>query len=487
MDDEINELIALAERARAGANTTYSQACIYLIFLMQAAFSLYELAGTRHKNYVFLMIKNLIIMSVASLVWWLVGFGFYWGTSAGGGIGITFFAEDSFVNQAQYDKWSISFTYLLASLSVACTIIVERLDVIACIAFSFAYSLIIFPICTHWGMNIEGWLYKLGYVDLTGCGYVYVSGAASGLAILLVIGSRLNRDSQEKRSDFRISNIQFLCFSTLLFWYCRYGYNCGSLLNIVSNNEFDYSTMVGITFMNTTISPAMAGITSFFIMYLFKRKTDEEYSVITLNNGIISGLISIGGAPHLIPSWASVIIGVLSGCVYCFYAWLFKKLKLDDPLDSFATHISGGSWGIVAVGWFNKSTGVVFGFGGKQFGIQLLGLAVYAIFPFALTFGLFKLLKICHLHKMKETLETTGMDLGMCGGLAYYFDEESIKNFKSQINSNDTAALKYMKTDAQQTDRDDINNYRKNHISEKEIELEEKGDKMKNSKIKSEN
>ena len=61
MDDEINELMILADRARAGANTTYSQACIYLIFLMQAAFTLYELAGTRHKNYVFLLIKNLYV------------------------------------------------------------------------------------------------------------------------------------------------------------------------------------------------------------------------------------------------------------------------------------------------------------------------------------------------------------------------------------------------------------------------------------------
>ena len=95
MDDEINELMILADRARAGANTTYSQACIYLIFLMQAAFTLYELAGTRHKNYVFLLIKNLVIISVGSLVWWLVGFAFYWGNSAGGGIGSSYFAEDS--------------------------------------------------------------------------------------------------------------------------------------------------------------------------------------------------------------------------------------------------------------------------------------------------------------------------------------------------------------------------------------------------------
>ena len=58
-----------------------------LVFLMQAGFSLLEAGATRAKNSINIIMKNIMDMSLGSLVFWLVGFGFMFGTNSSGGIG----------------------------------------------------------------------------------------------------------------------------------------------------------------------------------------------------------------------------------------------------------------------------------------------------------------------------------------------------------------------------------------------------------------
>ena len=57
-----------------------------LVFLMQAGFSLLEAGATRAKNSINIIMKNIMDMSLGSLVFWLVGFGFMFGTNSSGWI-----------------------------------------------------------------------------------------------------------------------------------------------------------------------------------------------------------------------------------------------------------------------------------------------------------------------------------------------------------------------------------------------------------------
>ncbi len=37
-----------------------------------------------------------------------------------------------------------------------------------------------------------------------------------------------------------------------------------------------------------------------------------------------------------IPAWSAAIIGAIGGGAYIFWSWFTIKIKVDDPLDSFA-------------------------------------------------------------------------------------------------------------------------------------------------------
>lgn len=435
ISQKIGILKSYAYQVNMGISASFTHDCVYFIFFMQLAFNLYELSGTRHKNYVYTIIKNMVAMSAISILWWLVGFAFYSGESVNGGIGKTHFAEDLINDYDVYDRWNYSWAFVITSFSVAQTVVVERLDIHTTVLWAALHSLIIFPISLHWGINSLGWLHNLEYIDITGCGFVFCTGVASGIAVLLVTGKRINKDNDAKKHDFRISNMIYLGFSGILFWYCRFGYNNGSMLNFVSNNEYDLTSMIGISYMNICISASISGLSTFVFYYFLNRNSGEEYSLLNLVNGVIVGLISVSGAPQFYRTWAAVIIGLLAAAIYILYSWIEKKLKLDDPLNSIAVNLTGGTWGIVAVGWFHKSYGILYGDSGYHFGIQLLGMIIYLAWPFASTIALFLLLKVLKLHRMNPDLEILGVDNDMCDGFGFFFDEASAEEYFNQLTS----------------------------------------------------
>jgi hypothetical protein len=77
---------AIAELAVA-MDTMWLLLAAFLVFFMQAGFALVEAGSTRSKNMINIMMKNLMDFCIAALVFWMVGWGFAYGTSAGGLIG----------------------------------------------------------------------------------------------------------------------------------------------------------------------------------------------------------------------------------------------------------------------------------------------------------------------------------------------------------------------------------------------------------------
>lgn len=75
----------------------------------------------------------------------------------------------------------------------------------------------------------------------------------------------------------------------------------------------------------------------------------------------------------MFPSWASVIIGGLSGPLFVFTNFLLVKCRIDDPLDAIPVHGAGGVLGTLAVYIFKAEDGLIStGFSNKS---ALLGLA----------------------------------------------------------------------------------------------------------------
>mgnify|MGYP000820313469 FL=1 len=123
------------------------------------------------------------------------------------------------------------------------------------------------------------------------------------------------------------------------------------------------------------------------------------------------------------------IIGIVSGLLVCFGVWLLDyKLRVDDPVGAVAVHFFNGLWGSIAVGLFatgkgqNGITGLFYGGGFSQLGIQLLGVVSVCAFTAVTMFLTFYILKHTIGLRASREEELKGLDTTEHGLPSSYAD-----------------------------------------------------------------
>ena len=94
-----------------------------LVFLMQAGFALLETGLTRAKNAANIIMKNVMDASAGVVVFFLVGFGLMFGTSAGGWVGTDGFALLGI--EGQTPEWTYVFFFFQAVFAATAATIVS--------------------------------------------------------------------------------------------------------------------------------------------------------------------------------------------------------------------------------------------------------------------------------------------------------------------------------------------------------------------------
>ncbi len=153
------------------------------------------------KNEVNIMVKNAVDVIFGGIAYWMVGYAFSFGNSnqsnAFSGWGNFFLTVGMNVTSNDTIGWEYSnFIFQLAFATTATTIVsgamVERTRLEAYIIFSFINTFIYsFP--SHWVWAKDGFLKKLGVVDIAGAGPVHVAGGTTGFIATLVLRPRHRR------------------------------------------------------------------------------------------------------------------------------------------------------------------------------------------------------------------------------------------------------------------------------------------------------
>merc|ERR1712224_502502 len=158
--------------------------------------------------------------------------------------------------------------------------------------------------------------------------------------------------------------------------------------------------------INTTLSPAIAGI----VVFLLRAKVvaPKSFDVCGICNGILAGLVSITAPCGSVKPWEAVIIGFIGAFVYQGASMLMQKLKIDDPLDAFAVHGACGFWGVLSIGIFGEGQGLLYGEG--QIGIQLVGAIVIALWVAVWSFPVFLALRAANLLRVADAIQEMGLD-----------------------------------------------------------------------------
>lgn len=387
-----------------------------LVFFMQAGFALLETGFTRSKNAVNIIMKNFMDVGAGGLVFFAVGFGLMFGTTAGGWIGTDGFFLSGIEGQDTTWIWAF-FIFQAVFAATAATIVsgavAERTKFTGYLIFSILITAVIYPVFGSWAwgglFNGSGWLENLGFIDFAGSTVVHSVGGWAALAGALVVGPRVGKyDEGGKPKHIPGHSLPLAALGVFILWFGWFGFNAGSTTT--------GNTDIALISINTFLAAGAGATMAMLVTWVQFGKPDAPMTL----NGVLGGLVAItAGCATLTPGLA-IVTGALAGIVVV-YATEFLEKFVDDPVGAIAVHGVCGAWGTFAAGLFDTTSGI-FGTGGFDptvLGVQLIGIAAAFIWTFGVSYVLFSIINSTVGLRVNGQLEAKGLDLHEHDNRAY--------------------------------------------------------------------
>jgi Amt family ammonium transporter len=194
-----------------------------------------------------------------------------------------------------------------------------------------------------------------------------------------------------------------------LLWFGWFGFNGGSALG--AN---------GLA-MNAVVTTNTAAAAATLVWMFLSWGKEDKPGVLGIATGAVVGLVAITPAAGYVTPLAALAIGAIASTVSFFMIRWRQRSSLDESLDVFACHGMGGLTGAILTGFFATKTvnaaganGLLYG-NPKQLGIQAAAVAIVAVFSFAVTFVLAKVLDLTMGLRVTEMEEEVGLDISEHG------------------------------------------------------------------------
>ena len=235
---------------------------------MQAGFAFLEAGLTRMKNVGHIAAKNVLVLAIASLVYYFVGFGIAFGDGGNGlwgGSGFLPSVDELLTVGAAPFSWFSAIpaaagylfevVFCAVSLAIVWGAMAERTRLWVYFAFGFAYTLI-YSLVSHWVWSPDGWLFAKGMQDFAGSTVVHYQGALAGLAGALLLGPRIGKFAADgKPNAIPGHNMAFTTLGVIILWFGWFGFNPGSTLSV----DFGGVGFFAYVALNTNLAAA-AGV-----------------------------------------------------------------------------------------------------------------------------------------------------------------------------------------------------------------------------------
>lgn len=421
---------------KVGLDTVWVMIAAFLVFFMNLGFGMVESGLCRVKNTVNILAKNFIVFAIASISFWIIGWGLMFGNgndffglqgllfAAGAdnspATGDAYQGAYSAISWAGVPFWAKFFFQLVfagTAATIVSGVVAERIKFLSFIVFSFILVGIMYPITGHWVWG-GGWLAKLGMWDFAGSAVVHSVGGWAGLAGALLLGPRVDkyRKDGSARPIFG-HNMSTVTLGALVLWFGWFGFNPGSTMGVGDGSA------IGHIAVTTNTAAAAAILSSTITAWLVLGKPDLSMIV----NGSLAGLVAITAPCAFVSVGSSFIIGLIAGVLVVFAVLFFDKMHIDDPVGALAVHLVNGTFGVLAVGLFAQDgitgtatgNGLLFGGGFKLLGAQLIGVLAVGAFTFIVSIIAWSIIKAVMGMRVSREEEIRGLDLGEHGMEAY--------------------------------------------------------------------
>ena len=363
------------------------------------------------KNVISTMLQSFIAMGIISVLWVVFGFSLCFGDDIGGVIGdpTTFLMFNNVggdvyttptgkilggatIPLALYALFQMKFAIITPSLITGS--FAERVRFSGYMFFMIFFFVVIYCPLAHMTWHPDGLFLKWGVVDFAGGIVVHASSGVAALAGAIFLG---RRKASTRNSE--PANIPFVLLGAALLWLGWFGFNAGSSLHA------DGTAVKA--FLNTNTASATAMMTWIFFDCLRGRKPSAMGAAV----GCVVGLVAITPSAGYVTVCESIFISFVITIICNSAVYWRSQSRIDDALDVFPTHGTGGIFGTVLTGIFIHEglvSGTTEGF--IVFLYHLLAVVMVIVYTFVMSYLGYWLIDLCIPMRVSEYSERVGLD-----------------------------------------------------------------------------
>ena len=333
-----------------------------LVMWMCAGFTMLEAGSVRTRNASVICLKNVGSLSIATLTFYVVGYGFMFeGVEEGGWFGsftflhgpsaaeVALLAGDASATprvvrsgHASMSYWLFQMVFVASTASIVSGTLAERVRLWSYFLFIAVLAAVIYPVIGAWTWG-GGWLAAMGFQDFAGSTVVHSTGGWAALAGVLVVGARKGKFREDGTAVPTPPNsVPEVTLGVFIIWLGFLGFNGGSQLALGGAVD---AVAVANVLANTNLAGAAGVVTA----VLLSRPVFGRVDLLASLNGAIAGLVAITAGPDIVDHDLALLIGAGGGTVCLLGMKLLERLRIDDEVGAIPAHMGAGVWGTMAV------------------------------------------------------------------------------------------------------------------------------------------
>src|SRR5258707_493267 len=341
-------------------NPAWTLIAAFLVFGMQAGFTMLEAGFCRSRETVNVLMECVVDTCLCGLLFYAFGFAFMF-SHGNGFIGYHWFLLQDV--PATYETsgvaflafWIFQFAFADTCSTITSGAMIGRTGFAGDLLYSVAVSGFIYPIVGHWAWGPDGFLATMGsegkflpslgtsFHDFAGSTVVHTIGGFIALAGAIALGPRLGRKfKRDGGGPMLPHDLTIAAVGGLILWFGWYGFNPGSTLSAM---DFEG---IGRVATNTTLAACAAGLTALSYSFVLSKKWDVSFTV----NGFLAGLVAITCPCYWVSPLGSIVLGGVAGVLVVVGVEALEWLRIDDPIGAVPVHGFCGIWGTLSLGLF---------------------------------------------------------------------------------------------------------------------------------------
>jgi Amt family ammonium transporter len=366
-------------------NTAWTLIAAFLVFGMQAGFTMLEAGFCRSREAVNVLVECVFDTCLCGFLFYTWGYAFMFGQgngfigwhdpndAAGGPVNSWFFLKNITATTLYgatgvpvLAHWVFQFAFADCASTICSGTMIGRTDFIGDIIYSVGVSGFIYPIIGHWAWGPDGFLATMGWAggtaapsanhftnflvslhmnfhDFAGSTVVHSIGGWIALAGGIMLGPRLGRRfKRDGGGPMLPHDLVMGVIGGFILWFGWYGFNPGSSLSAM-----DFGG-IGRIAANTTLAACTGGMAAIFLIYFRTKKWDAG----AITNGFLAGLVAITCPCYWVSPTGACALGAVAGIIVILGVDLLEFLRIDDPIGAWPVHGLCGIWGTLSLGLF---------------------------------------------------------------------------------------------------------------------------------------